>query len=71
MTRYYLKKCIKHCPNQAVPYYFDVWWDKNAELLKPLVSPLHQDFQPYTKKIRLSKLMKAKTLAPVGKNRVR
>ena len=64
MTRYYLEKCIKHCPNQAVPYYFDVRWDINAELLKQLVSPLHQNFQPYTKKIRLLKLMKATTLAP-------
>jgi serine/threonine protein kinase len=63
MTRYYLEKCIKHCPNQAVPYYFDVRWDITAEFLKG-VSPLHQNFQPYTKKIRLLKLMKATTLAP-------
>ena len=64
VARYYLEKCIKHCPNQAVPYYFDVLWDNFARLFTQSDSPWHQDYQPYTKEIRISKLTKAAMLAP-------
>jgi serine/threonine protein kinase len=65
MTRYYLDKSLEHDPGQAVLYYFDVFWDVEAEemsMLRP-----NRDVEPYTTEVRLSKLKKAISLAPKWK----
>ena len=42
---YYLTESIRHCPNQATPYYFDVFWRRNLFMMEQIYRSAEVDFQ--------------------------
>jgi serine/threonine protein kinase len=61
-TRYYLNEGIRHCPDQACLYYFDVLWDDMAEILRKM--GFMKDSQIDTVEAKKAKLENAIQYAP-------
>jgi serine/threonine protein kinase len=61
-TRYYLNEGIRHCPDQACLYYFDVLWGDMAETMRK--ADLMKDSQIDTVEVKKAKLENAILYAP-------